>query len=176
MNLLSSLSGFRDRIAPVDEPKAYDQLSPEEREEFDAEQKSKRIQFHRDHVRNGPRNFGHVTNGQQRRFGARQKASANRKMNRRNRSSFKDKQVTAAVLRGQLQSVGALAYETEGFEPTTAARAAAAVWIVHRFADRYEKDVSNADGFHAAGDLVLHDDVLIDSIGAALKHYVALTS
>lgn len=122
MDLLSKLPFLKSEKA--DEP----ELSPEEA-------RKQRIQFHRDHVRNGPSNFKVVTNGQQKRAHVRALNRRTRKARRAQvRQHFANLQ-EAAILRGHLQSVGIAPYAlvSTKLEPQRALDSV--IWIVQRFAD-----------------------------------------
>lgn len=123
---------FIDRIMnkitkTSDEP----DLTPEEL-------KAQRIQFHREKVRNGPANFTYWTAGQQRRAQARAAKSQHRKLNQRHRRNFKTGELDRAILRGQLQAIGALPYATD-FKPTVQMSISASTWLVANFAPRNEQ-------------------------------------
>lgn len=178
--MLNRLLGSLAKNQPAEEEVPFEDLPPEEQEEVLAEEKKQRIKWHRDHVRNGPRNFAYVSTGQQRRAQERAKKSHERKINRDHRRRWKQGQWNLAVLRGQLQAVGALPYATD-FEPTTAQRVAAGQWIVGAFGERYPEDVydlaehtDSGEGvlLHRKGDIVLSDQLFPNAVTNALDAYV----
>lgn len=164
MNLLSRLPLFNKN----DEAPADDDRSPEE---IAADEKAQRIQFHRDHVRNGPTKFHSRSSGQQRRAVERSKKAQARKVNRNHRRRFKDGQLHTAILRGHLQGIGVLPYATEGLTATHRQRLASSTWIVKNFAPRYDKDTSDESGFHVAGEVILSDDLVPVSVQNAVDEY-----
>lgn len=149
MNPLNRLLNFR-KDAPV-----TDDDAPTEEE-----LKAQRIKFHREEVRNGPVKWKFATGGQQRRAAVRAETSRVRKLNRRNRRAWLNGQADKAVLRGQLQAVGALPYEHGGSAAPHAHRAAL-VALISRFGERDED-----------GELLIHDDTAKNAIGAALNTFV----
>lgn len=86
--------------------KLFQSSEPEELSE--EELKASRIQYHRDHVRNGPRQMTYWTAGQQRRRAERAQKTYERKLNKRRRADWMVKNRRLATLRGQLVVVGAL--------------------------------------------------------------------
>lgn len=107
-------------------------LTDEERAEIEAQEKADRIKFHRTHVRNGPVKFGHTTPGDLKRDRRRGLARQTKKAARAQRRNFISRVQEHALLRGQLQAVGVIAYETD-FAPSDEARFNAARWIVNNF-------------------------------------------
>lgn len=107
-------------------------LTEEELAEREAEAKKERIAFHRTHVRNGPVKFGHTTNGDAKRERRRSLARQTRKAARSQRRAFIATLREHALLRGQLQAVGVIAYSTD-FQPSADARFRAARWIVSNY-------------------------------------------
>lgn len=107
-------------------------LTEEEIAEAEAQAKKDRIKFHRTHVRNGPAKFTHVTNGQVKRQRRRDLARQTRKAAQAQRRAFRATLQEHALLRGQLQAIGVIAYET-GFTPSDEARFRAARWIVTHY-------------------------------------------
>lgn len=135
-------------------------LTHEEEQEILANERAERIRFHREKVRNGPVNYGFTTAGQQRRALARAKKSHDRKTNKAYRRSFITNLRAVAVLRGQLQTIGALPFITE-HKPTTQQRLRAGSWLVQRFAPRDD-----------AGELLLGDDTVVEAVKAAKRTYL----
>ena len=124
LSSLPSLSGNDDlEVAEVDE----------------AQEKRDRIAFHRDHVRNGPVTFKHVTGGQVRRSKLRELRGRSRKARRAQVHSFLDQQSEYATLRGLLQAVGVVAYVTD-FRPSDEVRYRSARELVQRFGDVTDSD------------------------------------
>ena len=107
-------------------------LTEEELDALDAQAKKDRIAFHRDHVRNGPAKFRHTTAGDAKRERRRALARQTKKARKAQRRDFIATVQEHALLRGQLQAVGVIAYETDHV-PTDDARFAAARWIVQHF-------------------------------------------
>lgn len=124
-----------------------------------AADKAARIKFHREHVRNGPRPFSYVTSGQVRRQRERDAASMQRKSSKRYRRDWMNNRLRLAILRGQLQAVGAIVYES-GIKPTEEQQRQAATWIVREFGERDDD-----------GALVFHDDLLKDAVAKAYNTY-----
>jgi len=155
MNPLSRLMG--KPAADTDEV-SFDDLSPEEQEEILANEKKARIQYHRDHVRNGPQSYRTITVGQQRRAAERSKKALQRKANKRHRRSWFAKQRDFATLRGHLTVIGALPPAVEGFRAPTTQRILSGQWLVRAFGERDEE-----------GQLVLSDDLLQNAVKAGLE-------
>lgn len=109
-------------------------LTEEELDALDAQAKKDRITFHRDHVRNGPAKFRHTTPGDAKRERRRALARQTKKARRAQRREFIGTVQEHALLRGQLQAVGVIGYETD-YTPTDDARFAAAKWIVQHHGD-----------------------------------------
>ena len=125
LSSLPSLSGNDDlEVVEVDE----------------AQEKRERIAFHRDHVRNGPVTFEHVTGGQVRRAKLRELRGRSRMARRSQVQSFLDQQREYATLRGLLQAVGVVAYATEGFSVSDEVRFRSARELVQRFGDLNDSD------------------------------------
>lgn len=78
--------------------------------DLELEAKKDRIEFHRRSVRNGPISFKTPTQGQLRRAGRRGTARMAKKSRRAQVKSYFAAQREAAVLRGNLQAVGVLAF------------------------------------------------------------------
>lgn len=158
MNPISRLLG--NTLSPsADEEVPFSDLTPEEQDAILAEEKAARVQYHRDHVRNGPQSYRTITVGQQRRAAERGKASLNRKVNRRHRRRFFQTQRDFALLRAQLQAVGALPYATEYAAPVTA-RLAAGQWLLAAFGERDDD-----------GALVLEDGALETAVRRGVETY-----
>lgn len=128
-------------------------------EEVAADEKKARIKYHRDHVRNGPQKVRYITSGQQRRAVARGQKAQARKATRRHKRAWMDSQRNRAVLRAQLQAIGAVSYATD-YVPTEKQRVDAGVWIVRAFGERDED-----------GKLVESDDLFSKAVEAALAEY-----
>lgn len=105
----------------------------EEAEKTEKELKAERVKFHREHVRNGPVKFPHVTNGQIRRFEARTVRRQQKKAYRGQVKTYFKQQRLAATVRAHLQAAGVLPYF--GAHAATAEQAAYSVqWLVARYA------------------------------------------
>lgn len=131
MDLLSKLPFLKS-----DQTEEQPELSPEDA-------KKQRIQFHRDHVRNGPSNFKATTSGQQKRAHVRSLNRRTRKARRAQvRQHFADLR-EASVIRGHLQAAGIAPYALTStwIDPELALRSV--IWIVQRFAD---DSLVNAEG------------------------------
>lgn len=82
-----------------------DELTEEELVEADAKSKAERIAWHRDNVRNGPRSFGHLTEGRHRSRASRGEKARLRKANKANRADWMRANRQLSTLRGQLEVV-----------------------------------------------------------------------
>lgn len=140
----------------------------------DEELKKGRIQFHRDHVRNGP-SFGRggnkildplrsVSPGEQRRANARHALARGRKTNRRYRKSWMDGRGKLATLRGHLIILGVLECKLEGTTFTEIQRRNSGVWVVEHFGVRDEDN-----------DIVTDDDMLAKAVANATEAFVQQT-
>lgn len=99
MNLSRFLPGFAKRSADAE-------LADEA---YEAEQaKLARIQYHRDHVRNGPVKMRHISSGRVASQDRRREAARVRKQNRDYRRDFMRSRGQLAILRGQLETVAAI--------------------------------------------------------------------
>lgn len=120
--------------------KADDELSPEE---LEIEAKKERIEFHRDHVRNGPTSFRHVTNGMVRRAKARDLQRQMKKTRREQLRTYFRNQQLAAVTRGHLQAAGLLPYAVER-EVDLQKQSESVAWLLqnytHGLATRFTRD------------------------------------
>lgn len=127
----------------------------------EAQAKKDRIAFHRDHVRNGPTNFKHVTGGQVKRAKVRALARETKKARRAAIRQYHADQREGATLRGHLQAAGVLPYF--GDHTATGAQALASVeWIIARYAP------APADG---SGVVEVNSKVVVDSLTAALNRW-----
>lgn len=99
----------------------------------EAQAKRERIAFHRDHVRNGPVKFPHVTSGQIRRAKARDLASRAKKARRKQVQNYFAAQREYATLRGHLQAVGVLPYALRKGKISEVSLLRSARWIVQNF-------------------------------------------
>jgi hypothetical protein len=143
-NLLAKLPSLRK--------KSDDEPSPEE---LELQAKKERIQFHRDHVRNGPANFRHVTSGMQRRA---QERDLRRQMKKARRSQVRNyfqTQQLAATVRGQLQLAGLIPFVVPR-ELDLMQQAKSAAWLVQHFSD---------------GPTSFAYDDVVKALSAALKFY-----
>lgn len=111
-----------------DQTEEQSELSPEEA-------KKQRIQFHRDHVRNGPSNFKTVTNGQQKRAHVRALNRRTRKARRAQVRQHFSNMAEASVLRGHLQATGIAPYALASTKIDPQRALGSVIWIVQRFAD-----------------------------------------
>lgn len=109
-------------------------LTEEEIADLEAQVKADRIKFHRTHVGNGPAKFRHTTAGDEKRERRTALARQTKKAQRAQRRNFIATRDEHALLRGQLQAVGVIEYETD-FVPSEDARSAAAKWIVQHYGD-----------------------------------------
>lgn len=130
-------------------------------EEIEAEEKQARKDWHRRNVRNGPARFTHISAGRQASKQRRMQEAFTRRANVKHRRRWMKQQHQVAILRGQLQAIGAVPYATD-HTPTTKARLDAGTWIIQRFGERNDE-----------GDLVYHDDMLEEAVKAALEAYAA---
>lgn len=121
-NLLSKLPLLKDQDAR--------DLDDDE----EAEAKRERIQFHRDHVRNGPVKFNPPTSGQLRRERQRAVARSTKKARRKQVRDYFDGLRESSRLRAKLQSAGVIPFALPETEVSDRARQDAIVWIVERFA------------------------------------------
>lgn len=140
-------------------------LTEEELAEREAQAKKDRIAFHREHVRNGPAKFRHVTPGQAKRQRRRDLARQTRKAQRAQRRAFISKVQEHALLRGQLQAVGVIAYETD-FRPSEEARFNAARWILTHY---------GSDDIENLGDDDSNQSYLRDALQAAFDRFSDLS-
>lgn len=97
------------------------------------ELKAERIKYHRQYVTTGPRAVRHVTAGQVRRAEERERKAQHRKSNRRYRAAWKRRERQRAVLRGLLQTVGALPAQYGEVGPSQAARESAEALLLERY-------------------------------------------
>lgn len=96
--------------------------------------KAERIDWHRRNVRNGPVKFrqpGPSDEKRQRRLALRRQT---KKAERAQRKQHFAQTREHALLRGQLQRVGVIAYETD-FQPSGQDRMQAVAWLIHRFVE-----------------------------------------
>ena len=100
----------------------------------DIEAKKARIQFHREHVRNGPVKFNPPTSGQLRRAKKRALGGETRKARRRQIRVYFADQREGAVIRAKLQAVGLLSYVDRSRKLDPRIGYEATVWLVQRFA------------------------------------------
>jgi hypothetical protein len=128
----------------------------------EAEAKKARIAFHREHVRNGPTNFKHVTGGQIKRAGKRDLARETKKARRRAVKQYLADQREGATIRGHLQAAGVLPYYTEDYRATPSQALHSVTWIIARFAP------APADG---TGKVEVTSKVVLDSLTAALNRW-----
>lgn len=135
MNISRLMPNFGKTEEPAKE------LTAEELEKLEAEEKAQRIEWHRRNVRNGPRKTSYWTNGQLRRQQARDKKTHERKVNLRHRRAYVGKRHDLAALRGQLQALGALPYRS-GFKPNDDLRANA----LHGLVSAYHERVTASEG------------------------------
>jgi hypothetical protein len=117
---------------------------------LEVEAKADRIKFHRAHVRNGPANFKEQTSGQVRRAKVRALAGRTRKAARAQRREHFAQRAEHALLRGHLQAIGVIAYETD-FVPTQDARFVSARWVLNNYGgDLSGDDFNEAEFLRAA--------------------------
>lgn len=140
-------------------------LTDEEVAELEAEAKKDRIAFHRTSVRNGPVKFGHPTSGQLRRQRHRDLARQTKRGVRGQRKQFFANRREHAVLRGVLQAVGVVEYETT-VVISDAVRFRSATWILNNFG---AKEIPNGgkDGLEA--------DYLRNAVQAAFNRFSDLS-
>jgi hypothetical protein len=157
MNPLSRLLG-----KPTDTDETpFEDLTPEEQAAVLADEKKGRIQYHRDHIRNGPVKFTYLSTGQQRRRAARDAKAHNRKVNKRHRRQFMRQQQDLATLRGQLQMLGVLpGHDGERVVVSHRQRVDAGSWVIRHYGPRDDN-----------GALILADDLLTQAVAAARLAY-----
>lgn len=155
MNVLNSLASVLHPNQEAADPTADEAL----------EAKKARIQFHRDHVRNGPAKFSPPTSGQVRRA---EKRAMDRKLKNAHR-----KQVRAyfaarregATLRGHLDSVGVLTalldLPPRALNPHSAY--VSTVWLIRHFADQSQADERGA--------VQVSEELVRDSFRSALNRW-----
>jgi hypothetical protein len=140
-------------------------LTPEELDRLDAEARQRRIEITRESVRNGPVSWriGQTEpSGKTRRRKARDKASFERKLNKRHRREFMAKQQQLATLRGHLTILGQVECRNADFAPSELQRQDSAIWVVRNFGKRDE-----------AGEIMPYDDLFADSLHAAREAFLA---
>lgn len=103
-----------------------------------------RIAFHRAKVRNGPVNYKEQTSGQAKRARLRELAGRTRKARRKQVRDFHAQQREHALLRGHLQAIGVVAYES-GFVPTDEARFASAAYVVRNFSEAADLELDETE-------------------------------
>lgn len=146
---------------PTDEEVPFEDLSPEEQEAILADEKKGRVQYHRDHIRNGPVKFTYVSTGQQRRRAERDAKARNRKVNKRHRRQWMRQQQERATLRGQLQCLGTLpGHDGERVVVSHRQRVDAGSWVIRHYGPRDD-----------SGALILSDDLLTEAVAAAWLAY-----
>jgi hypothetical protein len=150
MNLITHMLG---KLRSTDDT-PFEDLSPEKQERILAEEKAARVKDHRDNVRNGPVRHRYISTGQQRRRVERDKASFDRKLNKRHRRKYMNDRIGTAVLRGQLQALGA-AEVHPGTVFTIQQRINAGRWVLERF------------GAQIPADGTLDEQVLITAVETA---------
>lgn len=101
-------------------------------EEIEADEKRARIQWHRDHVRNGPAKFKTATTGQVRRAQARETKRKMKKARRKQVLNYFAQERFIATLRGNLQAAGVLDYVTD-YKPSERQEARALNWLARTF-------------------------------------------
>ena len=158
MNISRLMPNFGKTEEPAKE------LTAEELEKLEAEEKAQRIEWHRRNVRNGPRKTSYWTNGQLRRQQARDKKTHERKVNLRHRRAYVGKRHDLAALRGQLQAVGALPYRF-GAQPSDALRANALNGLIEAYGERAMQ----------YGEPVNHGEFATLVVQAAREDYLART-
>ena len=107
-------------------------------------EKRERIEFHRHQVRNGPANWRTQSSGQVKRAKVRALAGRTRKARRAQIRDFHAQQREHATLRGHLQAIGVVAYETD-FVPTAEARFQSARWIVNNHSEAADLELSETE-------------------------------
>lgn len=120
----------------------------------DEELKAQRIQFHRDHVRNGPQKWRTISTGQQRRQRDRDMKALQKKATRTHRRAWHQRKAEFATLRGHLTILGVL--EGHGTEFTRQQTQTSLEWVVAKFGERDDD-----------GNLVLNDNLVGDAVEAA---------
>lgn len=155
-NILSKLPFLKD-----DEVDENDVVLSEE------DLRAERIAFHRDRVRNGPTKFSTPTSGQIRRERVRALARQTKRARRNQVQSHFAALREIAVLRGHLQAVGIILYQGN-HKPGAGDIIASTTWIIRRFADSKRADETGA--------LVVTEDVVRESLQAALNRYQHLTN
>lgn len=105
----------------------------------EAKAKAERIAFHRSHVKNGPAKFRSVGPSDEKRARRRALARQTKKAERAQRKQHFAQTREHAILRGHLQRVGVIAYETD-YQPSESQRLQSAAWLIHRFVPVSEID------------------------------------
>jgi hypothetical protein len=111
---------------------------------LEVEARADRIAFHRAHVRNGPVNYKEQTSGQAKRARLRELAGRTRRARRKQVRDFLAQQREHAILRGHLQAIGVVAYETD-YEPTDEARFQSAAYVVRKFGKVSDLDLDETE-------------------------------
>jgi len=132
-------------------------------EQAAAEARAERIKFHRAHVRNGPVNFKGQSNGQAKRERRRELAGRTRKARRKQVRDFLAQQREHAILRGHLQAIGVVAYETD-FDPSVTARFESARWVLNNFGSSDILTLDKSEG-----------DYLRDAVQAAFDRFADIS-
>lgn len=130
----------------------------------DEELKKQRIQFHRDHVRNGPAKFRSITPGMQRRAAARAQEAATRKTNRRYRRAWMAQQADLATLRGHLTILGIIECPAGGTPITALNQQESLVWVVRKYGERDDE-----------GRIVEGEDMVDKAVANAREAFVQAT-
>lgn len=112
-------------------------------------EKQERIDLHFRQVRNGPVTWRDQTSGQIKRAKTRALAGRTRKARRAQVRDFLAQQREHATLRGHLQAIGVVAYETD-FVPSAEARFTSAAWIVRNHSEPTDLDLGEAQFLRAA--------------------------
>ena len=127
------------------------------------EEKKQRVQWHRDHVRNGPQNWRTLTSGQVRRQHARDAKSRQRKTNKRYRRAWMAQQREIATLRGHLIVLGVLECKHAETAFTDAQRQTSLMWVVQKYGLRDDD-----------GRIVADDAMVPDAVTAAREAFLQL--
>lgn len=138
-------------------------------DEIEAQEKSWRIDYHREKVRNGPVKFSFMTNGQVRRAEKRARKSQRDKIWRKQKRSHFENQRIAAFLRPHLQNVGLIEY-LDGRSVSMHDQIVSTAWIAQRFGVEV-KTLDNA----GTGRVSFRSDDLITALEQACAYLENIT-
>lgn len=157
MNILENIPSLsRDEIAEQGK-----ELTLEDIEQIEADDKAERVKFHHNQVRNGPVNFVSQSAGQVRRASSRALKGRTKRARRKQVGTYFDQVREVATLRGNLQAVGVIAYVNPSRKLDPVAAHNATVWLLNNYAP--------------AGDLLVTNESVTSVFEVALNRYQSLT-